>query len=70
MPLNRTTSKVFTELVSKTWTTNTTGVTGKAGQYNIRAFNGNYEITIKKGDRRVVQQTTVGAEGRSLVVNL
>jgi len=62
--------KVFTELVSRTWTTNASGSTDRNGRYTVRGFNGEYEVIVKKGDRQVVQQTTLGREGQTVTVHL
>lgn len=62
--------KVFTELVSKTWATNAEGLTAINGEYKIRGFNGNYEITVKKENRQAVQQAILGSDGKTITIKL
>ena len=62
--------KVFTELVSKTWSTNEKGITAKDGSYQTRGFNGEYDVVVKRGNTRVVQQAALGVNGLTLVFKL
>ncbi|MBC7721322.1 MAG: endo-1,4-beta-xylanase [Pedobacter sp.] len=62
--------RAFTELVSKTWATNVSGVTTKNGEYKTRGFNGDYEIVVKKGNKIVAQQTVLGSNGKVVTVKL
>lgn len=62
--------QVFTELVTKTWATNTTGTTTKNGVYKIRAFNGDYEIIVKKGGKEVVQKAVLGSNGQTVDIKI
>ncbi len=43
--------KVFTEMVTKTWRSDATGVTSADGTYQTRAFYGDYEATVTHGGK-------------------
>ena len=60
--------KVFTHLVANVWSTNSTGLTGKNGQYTVRGFTGEYEIIVKKGNTQIVQQTVLGRDGQTITI--
>ncbi|MFP5040887.1 endo-1,4-beta-xylanase [Parasediminibacterium sp. JCM 36343] len=63
--------KAFTELVSKTWATNTAGQTNKDGTYTIRGFNGEYEVVVnKKGGKQVASKAVLTSNGQTVVVKL
>jgi len=51
--------KVFTELVSKTWSTNENGLTGKAGGYCLRGFNGKQEATVANIVKKLIQNSSL-----------
>ncbi|MFC4213597.1 endo-1,4-beta-xylanase [Pedobacter lithocola] len=62
--------QVFTNLVSKTWATNTDGRTNSKGIYNVKAFNGNYSITVKSGSRQIEEQATITSDGKTITIKL
>jgi endo-1,4-beta-xylanase len=62
--------KVFTNLVANVWTTNAGGKTGKDGQFTVRGFRGDYEITVRKGTRQVMQRATLTSDGQRVTVQL
>jgi len=43
--------KVFTDMVTKSWRTDASGSTSSAGNYQTRAFYGNYEVTATHGGK-------------------
>ncbi len=62
--------KVYTDLVTKTWSTNVRGTTGKNGLYNVRVFNGEYDITVTHYGKTLQQQCTVDSRGKLITVKL
>lgn len=62
--------KVFTELVSKTWSTNAAGHTTKDGTYKIRGFTGDYEVLVKHGGQQVVQLTVLSVGGQTITIKM
>ncbi|MEO7766655.1 MAG: endo-1,4-beta-xylanase, partial [Ferruginibacter sp.] len=62
--------KVFIELVSKTWSTHATGETARTGVYNIRGFNGEYEITATAKGKSVTRNYTLTSKGGETVLQL
>ncbi len=65
----RPSGKVFTELVSKTWSTNTSGTTQKNGEYKVRGFNGKYEITVGYKGKTATQQSVLDSKGGVVKIN-
>ncbi len=62
--------QVFTELITKTWATHENGMTQKNGLYKTRAFKGNYEIVVKKGDKKVIQKAVLSSDEQTIVVKI
>lgn len=62
--------RVYTKLVTRTWRTNERGVTDKDGNYSLRAFNGDYVITIEKSHKKQVLNTRITVKGQKLAVSL
>ncbi|WP_167273096.1 endo-1,4-beta-xylanase [Dyadobacter arcticus] len=62
--------EVFKHLVSEAWTTHVNGVTDNNGQYMVRAFSGEYEITVRKGNRHLIQHTNLTSKGETLSIKL
>ncbi len=62
--------KVFTELVSKTWSTNLSGTTDKDGNCNLRGFTGDYEIRVAYIGKTVKNDYTLTTGGGVLTVQL
>jgi endo-1,4-beta-xylanase len=63
--------KEYRRLIEKEWATNVDGATTAEGTYNVRAFLGDYEITVTSGSRKKVIKAKV-QKGRTdpLVVTL
>lgn len=62
--------KVYTDLVTNVWSTNTTGVTGKDGRFAVRGYTGDYEIVVRKGNAEMVQKATIGVDGQLVTIKL
>jgi GH35 family endo-1,4-beta-xylanase len=62
--------KMFTELVSKTWSTDTAGTTAKNGEFKIRGFNGDYEITVNYKGKSNTQKYTLDNKGGHVIIKL
>jgi GH35 family endo-1,4-beta-xylanase len=60
----------FTELVSKTWSTNVNGTTGKDGVYSVRGFNGVYEIMVTYKGKTSLQKVSLDSKGKTITVKL
>ncbi len=58
--------KVYTELVTKTWSTNVNGTTGKNGVYSVRAFNGEYEATVTYNGKITIQKFVLDSKGKTV----
>jgi hypothetical protein len=60
--------KVFTDLVTKTWRTDAGGSTSPDGNYQARAFYGDYEVTVTRdGKARTVPLKFAPASGRQII---
>lgn len=59
--------KVYRHLVEKEWATHEDGVTDEAGKFQLRAFLGDYEITVQAGDKKKVVKAKL-EKGRSTPV--
>ena len=66
----RTHGKVFTQLVNNTWKTNATGTADKNGSYQLRGFTGEYEVTVKKGNKVAVQKIVLTTTGKNATITL
>ncbi|OAQ42001.1 hypothetical protein A5893_02455 [Pedobacter psychrophilus] len=64
----RANGKVFTQLVNKTWNTNVSGTTDKAGVFKTRGFNGSYDITVKYNGKEVTNKAVLTSKDLSVNV--
>ena len=62
--------KVYTDLVTKTWATNVKGFTDSSGYYSLRAFRGDYEITVSYKDRSKTQNLSLNKKATATMVEL
>lgn len=62
--------KVYTELVSKTWNTQASGITSSTGEYQIRGFNGNYEISVTRNGKAKQQKYTLDNKSGTVIIKL
>ena len=62
--------KVFTDLVTKTWSTNVNGITKKNGLYDVRGFNGEYEVTVTAKGKTISQRFVLDSKGKLITVKL
>ena len=62
--------RAFLDLVHKQWRTDERGTTDGGGLYSTRAFHGDYEITVKKGDTSKTVTTAIGKPGAKLAIGL
>jgi len=62
--------KVFTDLISKKWNTNKTILTDNNGTCNIRGFNGDYEIEVKKGNHKESKIISLTSKGQNVVIKI
>lgn len=60
--------QAFLDLVFKQWWTDQKGSTGSHGQYSLRAFHGDYEVTVKKGGAVRREVFTLPEGGRTVRV--
>jgi hypothetical protein len=63
-------AKVWLELKNKTWNTNLIGKTNDKGSFKTRAFQGTYEITIKKDTHQKTITTTIDTKPKSIKIQL
>ena len=59
---------VWREMVYKEWWTNADLKSGKDGMATVRGFQGDYEVTVRAGDRSKTVTARLGAEGVILEV--
>lgn len=62
--------EAYENLVLKEWWTSETGLTGRNGDLQTRAFCGDYEITVEKDGRRQTVKTKLGRAGRIVEIEL
>ncbi len=62
----RPTVKVWKDLVFNQWWTRQQGQTDSKGNFNLRGFLGNYEITVSSGGKSVKTAATLAKEGTVL----
>lgn len=58
--------KAYLELVKRAWRTNVVGRTAKNGEFRVRGFLGDYEVTVNGRKAKV----TLFKEGRTLIVSV
>ena len=61
---------VHQDLVFKQWWTNESGSTDASGTYKVRAFNGDYNITVSKDGKEVVEKVQLSKDGKTIEVIL
>ena len=62
--------QAFLDLVFKQWWIRETGTTDDQGRYDLRAFHGDYEVTVRKGDTLQTVKATVGKPGTQMTIKL
>ncbi len=62
--------RAFLDLVFKQWWTDQKGITDSEGSYKLRAFHGDYEVTVKTGDTLRRETFTLPKGGRTLALVL
>lgn len=62
--------KVYTDLVTKTWWTNTEATTSKEGVVTMRGFCGDYEVEVKEGGKTVKERFNLDTTGKELLIQL
>ena len=63
--------KAWMDLVKKQWWTTETGKTDLQGKYQIRGFNGKYQITVTNVDGKTVKQNCkLNREGKTLTITM
>lgn len=64
--------KEYRRLVEQEWATNEEGATDPQGRYNIRAFLGDYEVTVSHGGKKKTVKTTLKkvSEGSAALVRV
>jgi GH35 family endo-1,4-beta-xylanase len=60
--------KVWTDLVLNQWHTRADGKTGARGEYTVRGFLGNYEISLTHGGKTKTVPMTLAADANELTV--
>ena len=61
---------VWREMVYKEWWTNVDLKSGKDGEAAARGFQGDYEVTVRAGDRSKTVTARLGAEGVIIEITL
>jgi GH35 family endo-1,4-beta-xylanase len=63
--------QAWLDLVKKQWWTSATGKTNDNGQYQLRGFNGQYQITITTPNGKAVKQSLeLSREGKTVVIKV
>lgn len=63
--------KAWMNLVKKQWWTHASGKTNPQGQYKLRGFNGNYQITITTADGKTTKQNIrLNRNGKTLTITV
>lgn len=62
--------KVWNDLVSQTWWTDTQSKTDAQGRLAVRGFLGDYEIVVTRGGKTKTVQTTLAPGGKTIAVAL
>ncbi|HMB96829.1 MAG TPA: endo-1,4-beta-xylanase [Tepidisphaeraceae bacterium] len=62
--------KAYMDLVFNQWWTRAKGTTDNAGQYKIRGFLGDYQITVEHGGQHKTVSAKLVREGSQILVNL
>lgn len=60
--------EVHRDLVYNQWWTNETGKTDAKGEYTVRGFNGDYIISVSKGDLKGTQSVHLSRDGKTVEV--
>ena len=63
-------AKVWRELVTKQWSTHTTGTTSQAGFFSPAAHLGTYEITVTTAGKTITTRTTLSKDSPPILVNV
>ena len=58
------------DLVYKEWWTNEAGSTDGSGKFQVRGFNGDYQVTVEADGKKVVESTSLSKAGKTLEVIL
>ncbi|KAF3886340.1 MULTISPECIES: endo-1,4-beta-xylanase [Nostocales] len=61
--------QVYLDLVFNQWWTNTTGKTDTNGEFKVRGFLGDYEVTASKNLTSQTVSTTLSPDGRRLTIS-
>jgi endo-1,4-beta-xylanase len=62
--------KVYEELVTKTWATNATLATDASGTAGVRAFKGDYQISVTVNGKESIVSAKLANDGDTLVVKI
>ncbi|MHA4871851.1 endo-1,4-beta-xylanase [Duganella sp. PWIR1] len=62
--------EVYAELIGKTWRTDFSGVTGQGGVSSVRAYTGEYEVTVRYQGKTVKQTYTLTNSGGTVNITL
>lgn len=62
--------RVWLDLVTKEWWTNTNGVTAANGKFFTRGFCGDYEITVQSGQQKATKKLSLTRTGATVRVEL
>lgn len=62
--------QVWLDLVKGNWWTNAAGVANSKGEYKIRGFMGDYEITVTAGKKRITRKGRLSKNGANFKVAL
>ncbi len=62
--------EVYSDLVFNQWWTNADGATDEYGQYTVRGFQGDYEVTVETTGQTQTVPTALPGEGTTLTVTV
>jgi hypothetical protein len=62
--------QAWMDLVLKTWWTETEGKAGAGGEYKVRGFQGDYEVTAKAGGRTKNVRVSLPPSGATVTVTM
>ncbi len=62
--------KVWHDFVFRKWWTNAAGTTDKRGNYSVRGFRGDYDITVTQGTNTITRSVRLGKQGATVTITL
>ena len=60
--------QAYLDLVKGKWWLNVRGETDAKGLFNVRGHEGDYRITVKKGEKKIKKDIFLAADGKSVEI--